>query len=73
MMLGQLELDSVTRQVPELTSVSPKYATIVSRIAELAERENALGTEKAKLLTEVQNWGVTADFEHRSRVNEVIA
>lgn len=72
-MLRQLELDSVTRQVPELTSVSPKYATIVSRIAELSERENALGTEKAKLLTEVQNWGATADFEHRSRVNEVIA
>ncbi|MFB9984345.1 hypothetical protein ACFSQQ_16455 [Mesorhizobium kowhaii] len=61
------------RDIPTLQSVSPEYARIASRLAELFDREHELNRRKSEIATAMSNWGATADGEHRNRVGDIIA
>jgi len=63
----------VPREVPSLTAVSPKYASITARLTALAERENELNAEKLKEMQAIANWGQTADQNQQSRVEDIVA
>lgn len=61
------------RDVPSLQSVSPEYARIATRLAELVGREHELNRRKTEIATAMSNWGATADGEQRNRVDDIIA